>query len=74
MAVTDHRWSPYGLVMRCTDCAVFTEQADAECWRPVETNRDRLSKALAKVLSDFTVADDGTVYYKGMTDGSNING
>jgi len=64
----------WGTNARCVECGIFTEQADANCWQPVKTNRERLSEALEKVLSEFTVAADGTVYYKGHTDGSNIHG
>lgn len=73
MALDDHEWIPWGIdAKRCFVCGVFTDQADAACLRPALTNLERISAALDTVLADFKVSHDGTVYYKGRTDGSKI--
>ena len=69
-----HKWITWQATRRCLTCGVFVDQAEANCWRPVETHLERMNKALAKVLADFTLDSNGTIYYKGVTDGSNING
>jgi hypothetical protein len=73
VALKDHTWIAWGLShKRCSVCGVLTDQADANCLRPAKTNRERMREALETVLVDFTVGHDGTVYYKGRTDGSKV--
>jgi hypothetical protein len=74
---SDHVWIKLchisgEIQVRCLECACFLEQAEAHCLRPVKTHRERLAEALQTVMEDFLVTRDGTVYYKGETDGSRI--